>query len=299
VKYHKPSLSTSDLADLLLQRGLDADRNTLMERLEAVSYYRLSAYWFTFRCSGASEESLIPGTTLTEVWTRYTFDRQLRLLVMDAIERIEVAIRSQLVRHHASHTGPFGYLDRANLPGMSASRHREFLGKIRKEASRSREDFVQHYFDKYSSEHDLPIWMACELMTFGHMLTLFRHTETATKQSIAASYGVADKVLESWLLTLNYIRNLCAHHARLWNRGLGTKNPTIPRARKHPDWHAPVPIESDRLFGTLTIPQYMLTHVAPQSAWKERLLCLFDQYPSVPRRFMGFPDNWQESPLWQ
>lgn len=294
MKYTKLALSFEDQADLLLSRGLIASREELVTRLESVNYYRLSAYWHTFRQDGI--ETLKPGTTLDTVWQRYVFDRQLRLLTMDAIERVEIALRTHLVNRHTLVHGPFGYLDRAHLQNMSVEQHREFLSKIRKEATRSREDFVCHYNEKYTSETDLPLWMACELMTFGGMLTLYRCVETPIKQSIAQEFGVADKVLESWLLSLNFIRNLCAHHARLWNRGMGNQPPAIPRAHKHPDWHRPVPILPDRIFGVLTVLHYMLRLVAPQSQWRHRLQNLFAKYPDVPIRFMGFPENWLASP---
>jgi len=298
MKYPKPALSFDAQADLLLKRGLIADRNELIKKLEAVSYYRLSAYWYTFRVIGDPDDKLKPGTTLDTVWRRYTFDRQLRLLVIDAIERVEVAIRSQTVTQHALKYGPFGYLDRNNLPGMSPDVHRKFLEKIRDESTRSREDFVSHYFKKYSSETNLPIWMACELLTFGGVLTLFTHVEQSIKQAVAAQYGVPDVVLESWLISLNFIRNLCAHHARLWNRGLTNKKPMIPRPNKRPEWHSPVPITDDRLFGILTILCFLLKSVAPKSRWKERFKKLLIDYKDIPLRFMGFPDDWEKSPLW-
>ena len=182
MKYTKPALSFEAQADLLLSRGLIASREELVTRLESVNYYRLSAYWHTFRQDGI--ETLKPGTTLETVWQRYVFDRQLRLLTMDAIERVEIALRTHLVNRHTLVHGPFGYLDRAHLQNMSVEQHREFLSKIRKEASHSREDFVCHFNGKYTSETDLPLWMACELMTFGGMLTLYRCVETPIKQSM-------------------------------------------------------------------------------------------------------------------
>jgi abortive infection bacteriophage resistance protein len=296
MKYTKPALTFSDQADLLLKRGLVApDKQAVIEKLHAVSYYRLSAYWYTFR---QPDDNLTPGTTLETVWHRYTFDRQLRLLVLDAIERVEIAVRTQTVYQHVLKYGAFGYLDRAYLPGLNVDDHRHLLESIRKEASRSREDFVQHFFAKYTSETDLPLWMACELMTFGTLFTLFRGIETPMKQTVAAEYGVSDTVLSSWLATLNQIRNLCAHHARLWNRVFGIK-PTIPRCRKHPQWHGPVPITDDRLFGAMTVLHYLLKQVAPHSQWRTRWEHLLAQYPDVPIAQMGFPSNWQDSPLWQ
>ncbi len=298
MKYTKQALSFADQAERLLARGLVADRDELIEKLAAVNYYRLSAYWHTFRIADDPNEALIPGTTLATVWERYVFDRQLRLLAMDAVERVEVAIRTQLVNRHTLAHGPFGYLDRATLPGMRFDTHREFLTRLRKESRSSQEDFVRHFVGKYTSETDLPLWMACELMTFGGMLTLFRHSDKQIKRDIAAEYGVADVVLESWLLSLNFVRNLCAHHARLWNRGMERNSPAIPRRRKHPEWHVPVAIADDRLFGVLTVLHYLLRQVAPGSRWKERVKKLLAEHPNIPQHYMGLPANWEESPLW-
>lgn len=296
MRFPKPALTFTDQAEQLLRRGLVApDKQAVIEKLQAVSYYRLSAYWYPFR---QSDDTLKPGTTLESIWRRYTFDRQLRLLVLDAIERVEIAVRTQTVNRHALFHGPFGYLDRAKLPGLNVDDHRNLLQRVREEAGRSREEFVRHFFAKYTSETDLPLWMACELMTFGNLFTLFRGIETPMKQAVAAEYGVADTVLQSWLATLNQVRNVCAHHARLWNRVFGIK-PTIPRRNKHPNWHAPVPITDDRLFGVLTMLHYMLRRVAPHSLWRSRWETLLARYPDIPISAMGFPPNWKDSPLWQ
>jgi abortive infection bacteriophage resistance protein len=190
-------------------------------------------------------------------------------------------------------------MDRKTLQNITPDNHREFIAKLRKETASSREDFVKHYFSKYSSEHDLPLWMACELLTFGGTLTLFRHVEKEIKQAIATQFAVADKVLESWLVSLNFVRNICAHHGRLWNRGLTNKEPAIPRKHKHPQWHSPVAVAPNRMFAVLTILNYLMRQIAPQSRWRNRLLNLFDLHPDVPLKFMGFPDNWQECPIWK
>ena len=147
MKYTKPALTIEQQADLILQRGLQADRGLLIDRLSSVSYYRLSAYWHTFRQDGT--EMLRPDVTLDTVWDRYVFDRQLRVLVMDAIERVEIALRTQLTLKHAIRHGPFGYLDRANLGGMTFEQHQVFLTKIRSGVKQSGEDFVRHYIAKW------------------------------------------------------------------------------------------------------------------------------------------------------
>jgi len=298
MKYTKQALSFPEQADLLLRRGLVADRDELIERLAAVSYYRLSAYWYTFRIESDPNDSLIPGTTLSTVWERYVFDRQLRLLVMDAIERVEVAIRTQIVNRHVMEFGAFGYLDRATLPGIGVEDHRRLLEKVRTEAKNSREDFVRHYYGKYTSETDLPLWMACELMTFGTMLTLFNGLRTRMKKDVAQHYGLPVPVLGSWLRTLNQARNICAHHGRLWNRVFGVKA-VMPEQNTHPEWYVPAVVGSDQTFTVLTLLYFLLKQAAPQSAWKTRLTKLLGDYPDIPIRFMGFPTNWQECPIWK
>lgn len=295
MRYHKPSLTFAEQAELLPGRGLMApSREAVIKRLQAVSYYRLSAYWYPFRLP---DDTLRPGTTLDMVWRRYTFDRQLRLLLIDAIERAEIAVRTQLVYHHTQLYGPFGYCDPGRLGGISGQEHADLLARLREEAERSREDFVEHFRRKYNEERNLPLWMACELMTFGNMLTLFRGAERTVKQAIAGHFGVADTVLESWLRALNQVRNICAHHGRMWNRVLGLK-PAIPRANKHPEWHTPATIPNERVFGILTVLQYFLRRIAPHSAWKQHLLDLFARYPDISLTPMGFPPAWQQSPIW-
>ena len=130
---------------------------------------------------------------------------------------------------------------------------------------------MRHYVSKYTSETELPLWMAIELMTFGTMYTLFRGLPTRTKKDVARTYGLHAPVLASWLRSLNQVRNICAHHSRLWNRDFGTK-PLIPEKKHTTQWHDPVLIHGDRLFGVMTILHYMLREVAPQSAWKQRFI---------------------------
>lgn len=295
MKFNKPARSFADQAALLLQRRLEADADQLATALEAVNYYRLSAYWHPFR---NPDDTLKPGTTLDKVWRRYVFDRQLRLLAMDAIERVEIAIRTQIVNCHVLQHGPFGYLQQATFPQLAVQDHLRLLQHLDEETQRSREPFVTHFFSKYKQEKSLPLWMACELMTFGSTLTLYRGIDQRLQMQIARNYGVPDKVLLSWLRALNHTRNICAHHARLWNRVFGIK-PLIPHRNKHPQWHTPVPISNDRLFGMFTVLHYLLIQVAPKSRWKLRLNALFQAYADIPVTTMGFPANFDESPLWQ
>mgnify|MGYP001558079525 FL=1 len=306
MKYAKPPLSLEQQADLLLGRGMAGDRALIIERLRVVSYYRLSGYWYPFRERDPRNparylDSFRSGTTFEDVWARYVFDRRLRLLAMDAIERIEVSIRTQLANRHSRAHGAFGYItDPATLPKLAVDprKYKDFVVRVGEETERSRETFTSHFRAKYGDVHkEFPVWMATEVMTFGTVLSFFKGVEQNLKREIANEFGVPDIVLESWLLTLNAIRNICAHHGRLWNRELGVK-PKFPNAAKHPEWHAPVLIGNNRVFGVLTICRYCLRRVAPQSNWPNRVRTLLADYPGVPHRDMGFPDNWEACPIW-
>ena len=297
MRYTKPALTFDQQADQLLGRGLLADRDELIARLSEVNYYRLSAYWHPFRRQGT--EALLPNTTLGTVWDRYVFDRQLRLLAMDAIERVEVSVKTRATTLFSLQHGAFGYLDRANFSHLSVDAHRKLLHTVREEMGRSKETFIQHYLSKYTSETDLPLWMVVEIMSFGAVLTFFRSLDQYLKRDIADAYGVKAKVLESWLLSLNYIRNLCAHHGRLWNRTVPVR-PLIPDAKHRPEFHAPVPVPPDRAFGILTVLNYLLGHISPQSQWPRRLEHLWQsKHPDIPIEQMGFPANWNDCPVWQ
>jgi len=276
---------------------MQADRDQLIARLSEVNYYRLSGYWYPFR--DLPSDKFKPDTKFDIVWDRYVFDRQLRVLVMDAIERIEISIGTRLTNEFTKKYGPFGYRDRSNFSGMSYHQHQVFLTKIREETERSHEKFVDHFKRKYTSETDLPLWMAIELMSFGGILTFYKNVEQYIKREVANAYGLSAAVLESWLLTLNFVRNICAHHNRLWNRALVLR-PIIPNKRNRPEFHDPIEVNNGRTFAVLTILRYLLANIAPQSNWQKRLEHLLEvKHRDIPIDQMGFPENWKDCLIWK
>lgn len=295
--YNKKHLSFEEQAYLLIKRGLIADKDTLINRLRNVNYYRLSGYLYPFK---QSDDTFKPNTTLETVWNNYTFDRRLRLIIMDAIERFEISFRTQLLYNLSSKTGSFGYMEKINYPNLGNDKYDFFRNKIEEEVKRSKKEvFVKHYYEKYGNDsNSIPIWMFGEIMSFGCALTMYGGVQNSIKKDIAKYYDVIDEIMTSWLQTMNVIRNMCAHHSRLWNREFGVK-PLIPRKQKHPQWHVPVVIPNNRVFGVLTILHYLLKKIAPQSEWRSRLYSLLDEYPEISRLSMGFPENWKESPLWE
>jgi abortive infection bacteriophage resistance protein len=254
----------------------------------------LSGYLYPFK---RTDESFKEDTTLDMVWENYCFDRQLRLLVMDACERFETALKTDIVYHFAQKCGAFGYLDYKNLSGIKPYIHTKLLEKIKDETTRSKEIFVVHFFKKYGDKHSfLPLWMVAEVLSFGSIHTMYKGLSPQLKQTIAKKYNISDKVLLSWIGTIQVIRNICAHHGRIYNSILGVK-PLIPN--KNPLWHTPETIDNSRIFSVLTILNYLLRIIAPHSEWKQRIYSLLQKYNQIPRSVMGFTNKWTDNELWK
>ena len=304
MKYEKRPLSLDEQADQLIARGLIANLEDMICRLKAVNYYRLSGYLFPFRkidSSGIKLETFIAGTRLEEVWQRYNFDRRLRILLLDAIERIEVAVRTRLVYHFVQINGAFGHLQKQNLPGfkkhsflknlwrnlksllrckgLKQSDHQRWLTALREEQRRSSEEFAKHFRNLYGDHHDhFPLWMACELMTCGSTLQFLNSVDRCIVKKVASEFGFPDQQLLSWTKALFALRNSCAHHSRIWNRVSGVK-PSVPGKNKNPSWHTQPAFDNQRIGFMLTICHYWLGKISQTNQWRARLFQLFDEYP--------------------
>jgi len=301
--YTKPALTFQQQAQRLISRGLVVrDPQELENYLSQVNYYRLSGYWYIFKQIDpvTKAESFKPGTTFETIRTRYEFDRGLRLLLMDAIERIEVAIfRTQLVEVNSTLYGPFGYTEQKNYnPKFPQPDFLKLLRDIEYDEGRSYEEFIRRYRAKYTAERYLPIWMAAELMSFGQLLTFYRNQHLAVKQTLSHRYNLFPMVLDSWLLTLSAIRNSCAHHNRMWNRPLPLVT-RFPDRKNDPRWYVPDAIPDNRLYTALTFINHLLSFITPTGQWKQSITALLTAYPTIPLEPMGIPENWQDSPLWQ
>lgn len=227
------------LADDLIEKGMSGKRDEIANRLAVVSYHRLKEYWAPFV---DSNDRFVEGTSFDLIWSRYAFDRRLRLLVFDAIERIEVCLKTQLAINAGN-------------------------------------------------------WDEIAPMTFGAARRYFEASSTKdVKTPIAQLFGIHHVVLSSWLESLLLLRNVVAHHGRVWNRQIGAQ-PKIPK--KDALWHVPVEVSGDRLFAVLTICKHCLNRIAPQSAWGARLESLFAEFPQIPLSRLGFPANWKSCPVWQ
>lgn len=325
--YPKSWKSYADQIDLLIQRGMTiTDRARALDYLERIGYYRLSGYWFAFRersgllclldVNGEKPEKVQEqrialdtfraGTTFQNAVNLYVFDKQLRLLVMDALERIEVALRVD-VSHTLGNLDRFAYLKpelfhagfSTNLDKYTGlTRHHHWLSKHAQLIGRSKEKFVQHNREKYGLP--LAIWVACEVWDFGTLSTLFNGMREAEQDAIASQYGVTNgRVFATWLRSLNYLRNICAHHSHLWNRNI-VDQPKLPAAAELA-WVAPFQTNTHsraRCFLLLKIARHLLSVINPRSSWPERLKTHLLAFPDLSHvglnlSGMGAPVGWE------
>lgn len=311
--YSKPALRESELIARWQQRGLLVpDEQRALRYLRHIGYYRLSAYVRSFE---AGQRDLYrPGTTFDDVLRLYVFDRRLRLHVLDAIERIEVALRAAISDHLSRKAGPHWYEDPQHfkIRAVQTKLLREvddmLAAQRRRQPERGlgRDRFasaLEHYVSHFDEPQRPPTWIAFEELSFGTTRSVYDAlADRDTQHSIARSLGVTQPVLSSWLKCYQRVRNICAHHGRLWNRGLGVY-PVLSKSRSI-RWVAnPSSITGEgwrrqRLFPVLVSLQTILCTISPRSTWGARLHDLVAATPSISRRAMGFPEDWFDDPFW-
>lgn len=302
MRYAKPSLSITEQSALILERGLLCDDPVRLQRyLSTIGYYRLSAYWLPFELpshhSGTRNHRFRPDTTFDKVLGLYIFDRNLRMLVMEALERIEVAVRTSwanaLALRHGSHAHMKSELFK------SPWQHSGDLGKIASDLERSKEPFVVHYRSQYRDPFLPPIWAVVETMTLGSLSRWFKNTDdTDSKKEVSQALNMPSiEILEQVLHALTPVRNVCAHHGRLWNRRFAMSLPQIKRIKGRlvpPD--APH-CQAHYLFNFLVVLDLLMVAVSPGSSWTRRVTALVETLDGGPHP-MGFPGDWRDREPW-
>lgn len=300
MRFSKPAKTFEEQVDLLISRGMSVnDKQAAARQLSNINYYRLEAYWLPFESSRAPHK-FKEDTAFETIVNRYFFDRELRLLLLDAIERIEISFRTQWT-YHISHTyGSHGYLENKKGMRKNDTRLLKDIEELKKQVHRSDEVFIKHYIKKYDEELP-PAWVSCEVMSLGLISRLYSNLSAyAVRRKIANTYGFDETFLEGFMEHLTYVRNVCAHHSRLWNRHLTKKMP-LPKSkpsglRENIDTNQ---INAEhKIYNTLVLIQHLLSVICPNSQWASRLYNLIKQY-DIPITQMGFPHNWETLPLWE
>jgi abortive infection bacteriophage resistance protein len=295
--YTKPSLSIDSQINLLKSRGmLFRDIDLAKHYLSHMNYYRLRAYWLPFEMDKINH-AFHQNVFFEDILQYYKFDRELRLLILDAIERIEVSVRTQIAYTLSKEKGSHPHLQPEifNNPKSYA----QSITKLNNEYSRSDETFSRHFKENYKEELP-PIWAAVELMSIGQISHWFANIKSrSTRNTIAREhYKIDEQILKSFLHHITIVRNICAHHSRLWNRRILIQ---LKIPKKH-DILTPS-LQQDKkdvkkLYNTLVFLKYFLDIISPEHSWDLRLKNLLQKYRIDPNA-MGFPNHWESLPVWK
>ena len=293
----KPSATYIQQVELLTSRGMDVgDPDSAMEQLQRVSYYRLSGYWYPFRKHNGKGrlDEFHSGTNLADVVKLYTFDANLRSMTFAALTPIELAVRAQL-GHALGEVDTCAHLNEAKLGSRArGGEYTRWLERYRTTLADSREDFVAHHTSKYNGT--LPVWAAVEVLDWGGLTRLYGFSPRGVQDRVASAFGLTSPQFESWMKSLNIIRNICGHHGRLFNRVFAI-TPKLPAVGRYPDLDSAGPFS--RTFGQLTMIQFMLD--AQDIGRKSVLPTLLRAFPAaqgVSLKDVGVPDGWENSSLW-
>lgn len=295
--YDKQPIEISAQLILLKQRGLIIrDEGLALQQLGSISFFRLANYWKVFETDKVTP-FFVPNTKFDDIISLYNLDKELRSIIFVAIQDIEIALRTRIIHYFSMAHGAFWFMNASLFNNQSI--FQKCLDSIQTELKRSKEDFLQEHFVKYNNPSMPPVWKTLEVVSFGTLSKLYQNMgDVEVKKQVAKSVGLPQYTyLESWMRSLAVLRNYCAHHARIWNR----RSPAMPQLpqRLPLAWINTQNVRPMKLYASLCILLYLEQSITPNSQIKHRLLTLFEDYPDVSYKQIGFPQGWQSHALWQ
>lgn len=304
---NKKPFSIVDQISLLKQRGMHfRDEKHAHHILENISYYRLKGYWWDMQ-DDIVLHTIKPNTHFEDIVDRYNFDRHLRIILFDAIERIEIALRTKMIYHLSLTYGSLWYLDSnlfesSKLPSdPKITIHQNLINELKKEFKRSQEIFIKDQKKRYPTL-EADSWKILEIASMGTLSKLYKNLkhQLPEKAIISQEMGLnLHSELSSWLEAITYVRNIIAHHSRLWSRNM-VKTPIEILNNPKSDWlnNSLLPAQIKKPFLIITSMIYLCNEVTPNHKIKHKILDLFSQKPDLPIYKLGFLNNWQNQPIW-
>lgn len=283
-KEHQIPLSVTEQIENLKSIGLIVnDEEKAISFLNDVSYFRvIKAFSLGLKPKNGN---YYDGVTFEQIIDLYKFNSHFRQILFVIIERIEVNLRCRLANYFSSKYGVLGYENPENF--KNSEYHNIFLEDVNQEIKRnSKSPFVKNFQMNYS-DGKLPMYALVELFSFGTLSKFFKNMKNEDKKAVASMYGVGYTYFESWIESIAYVRNLCAHYGRLYNAKL-SKTPILYKQYQEEG------IKSIRIFGVLVCISYLIPHDDHWKEFIESLKFYIEKYPNVKISTMGFPNNWSE-----
>jgi len=296
VNFTKTYTSPAQLVALLQYRGLLIEDATKTENyLRHIGYYRFSAYLHPLLSIPKEDHIFKKGASFNQALTMYRFDRHLRLLMFNQIEKIEIAVRSAIVNITSRETGnPFWMTDPSCF--YDAAQFTKTKQLIDAELAKSREDFIEHFRNTYVEPYP-PAWMLAEILPLGVMTKIYDNIKNnQIRKKIAQEFSLNIPVFKSWMTIITVTRNNCCHHSRVWNRTFALRALSMRHISR--PWISAT-INQQKVFYSLCVIKYFLDIIVAHNDMTAKVVSLLAEYPSIDTNAMGFPTNWQLEPLWQ
>ena len=296
--YTKPPISISEQILTLKKRGLIIDDISFAEKiLSEISYFRFAAYLRPMENDKITHQ--FKDNSLFENAVRlYEFDAELRKIIFNAIQHIEVSVRAKVIHNFSMKYGPFWFMNEVLF--REKSKYIDNFKCVIREVERSKEDYILEHYRKYDNPPYPPAWKTLELCSFGTLSKLYcNFSDNKIKKEIAHQFNVPNHiVLESWLRSLALLRNYCAHHARLWNR-LFNAGPQM-NVKLRGSWILYQNVNPNKLYALLCCMAYCLDNLSLGKGkdFKCQLKKELSSHPSIDINAMGFTKNWEQEPLW-
>lgn len=286
--FAKKALTPQALLAKLKSQGLIVRDDSLTLRYIAyVGHFRLKGYWYQFQ-DGATK-NFLPNTTFEQICERYECDREIRAILMESAERLEVAVRSVICNTLSLKYSPHWYLKSEIFTPKGRNGIGQMLSRIEGEVERaSSRIYVKAYYDSYEDPYLPPSWTMSECVTLGTWSKIFAMLrDPADRKMISSKFGITQvEVFESWLHTLTVLRNMAAHHDRFIDVKIGVSPTNLKRKNiKFTD--------NKTVYASLTVVHVLLRSIGFNGSFKNRLASMEDRYGASHFQRLGFPEHWK------
>lgn len=295
IPYQKPAKSIDEQIDLLEGRGMVfADKEKARHYLAHLNYYRLRGYWIPFEDDTVNHR-FQEGISFERILEIYWFDKNLRVLLLGALEELEISFRTQFAYSLGMQYGANAFLNADLFQNLEL--HDDSIDMLVDYYEKNDQPFIKHLRTKYSDDLP-PIWALCEIMSFGQLSKSYSNLKRRRDRNVVAKeYNLDESVFQSIVHHLSFVRNKCAHYSRIYNSEL-TVSFTFP---VQPAYLAGSlnGVAPKKIYNTLTVITYLLEFVGNKDAFIQEVIKLFEQQKDITIDFMGFPEDWLETPVWQ
>lgn len=297
MKYTKPPKTPEEHCGILMERGLIIhDQERAKKYLKTVGYFRLTGYMFHLQSKDGKHE-FKKDTTFEDIIRLYHFDKKLRTIISEYLERIEICLRAKLTDKYSIQFGFFWYsnFDHFEDRGIFDTINEEIIESF----ANQKEPYLKQFSNKYIEERIPPSNMALETLSLGKLARLYKALKNQHgKAEIAQEFNLPTNVLTSWFIYLANVRNICAHHSRLWNKKVTVDRPLFPQREKYKFLGENFADSNTTLYGIISIIDRLLASFNPQNSFTTRIENLINEY-SIDCTQMGFPSNWMKSANWK